>query len=66
MGGPHLHVVSRDNANGARAKSGERSVPVPAGVLVFDRYLHERDACPGARGWTSCWSTAPMRPSGGQ
>ena len=51
MGGPHLHVVSRDNANGARAKSGERSVPVPAEVLAcYDRYLHERDACPGARG----------------
>jgi integrase/recombinase XerD len=34
MGGPHLHVVGRDNANGARAKSGGRSVPVPAEVLA--------------------------------
>lgn len=50
MGGPHLHVVGRDNANGARAKSGGRSVPVPAEVLAcYDRYLHERDACPGAQ-----------------
>ena len=50
MGGPHLHVVGRDNANGARVKSGERSVPVPAEVLAcYDRYLHERDACPGAQ-----------------
>ena len=50
MGGPHLHVVGRDNENGARAKSGERSVPVPSEVLAcYDRYLHERDACPGAQ-----------------
>ncbi len=50
MGGPHLHVVGRDNENGARVKSGERSVPVPAEVLAcYDRYLHERDACPGAQ-----------------
>jgi integrase/recombinase XerD len=49
MAGPHLHVVARDNPNGARAKSGERSVPVPPEVLAcYDRYLHERDACPGA------------------
>jgi len=49
MPGPHLHVVSRDNENGARAKSGERSVPVSAEVLsCYDRYLRERDACPGA------------------
>jgi integrase/recombinase XerD len=51
MGGPHLHVVGRDNVNGARAKSGGRSVPVPAEVLAcYGRYLHERDACPGAQG----------------
>jgi site-specific recombinase XerD len=49
MRGPHLHVVGRENPNGARAKSGERSVPVPADVLAcYDRYLHERDGCPGA------------------
>jgi integrase/recombinase XerD len=50
MRGPHLHVVGRDNANGARAKTGERSVPVPAEVLAcYDRYLRERDACPGTQ-----------------
>jgi len=47
--GPHLHVVDRDNLNGARAKSGERSVPVRSEVLsCYDRYLHERGACPTA------------------
>lgn len=47
--GPHLHVVDRDNPNGARAKSGERSVPVRSEVLsCYDRYLHERWACPAA------------------
>ncbi len=51
MAGPHLHVVARENPNGARAKSGERSVPVPPELLAcYDRYLHERDACPGAQG----------------
>lgn len=30
--GPHLHVVGRDNPNGARVKSGERAVPVRAEV----------------------------------
>jgi integrase/recombinase XerD len=50
MSGPHLHVAGRDNVNGARAKSAGRSVPVPAEVLAcYDRYLHERDACPGAQ-----------------
>jgi integrase/recombinase XerD len=50
MRGPHLHVVGRDNPNGARAKTGERCVPVPAEVLAcYDRYLRERDACCGAR-----------------
>jgi site-specific recombinase XerD len=50
MAGAHLHVVGRDNANGARAKSGERSVPVPTEVLAcYDRYLAERNACRGAK-----------------
>jgi site-specific recombinase XerD len=47
--GPHLHVVRRDNANHAQAKTGERVVPVRAEVLsCYDRYLAERDACPDA------------------
>jgi integrase/recombinase XerD len=45
--GGHLHVVSRDgNPNGARAKSGDRHVPVHAEVLAcYDHYLAERDRC---------------------
>jgi len=44
--GPHLHVVARDNPNRARAKSGDRAVPVRAEVLsCYDRYLAEREAC---------------------
>lgn len=50
MPGPHLHVVARDNPNGARAKSGERTVPVRSEVLAcYDRYLAEREACSAAR-----------------
>jgi site-specific recombinase XerD len=49
--GPHLHVVGRDNPNGARAKSGDRSVPVRSEVLAcYDRYLAERDTCRAADG----------------
>lgn len=49
IGGAHLHVVGRDNPNGARAKSGERAVPVRSEVLAcYDRYLAEREACPAA------------------
>lgn len=47
--GPHLHVVARDNPNGARAKSGGRTVPVPIEVLsCYDRYLAERERCRAA------------------
>jgi site-specific recombinase XerD len=47
--GPHLHVVGRDNPNQARAKSGDRTVPVRAEVLsCYDRYLAEREALPAA------------------
>ena len=47
MAGPHLHVVARDNPNGASAKSGDRHVPVRAEVLsCYDRYVGEREACP--------------------
>ncbi len=49
IGGAHLHVVARDNPNGARAKTGERVVPVRAEVLsCYDRYLAERQACRAA------------------
>jgi integrase/recombinase XerD len=49
--GPHVHVVGRDNPNQARAKSGDRVVPVRAEVLsCYDRYLTERAACPAAEG----------------
>lgn len=49
--GPHVHVVGRDNPNRARAKSGDRVVPVRAEVLsCYDRYLPERAACPAAEG----------------
>jgi integrase/recombinase XerD len=47
--GPHVHVVGRDNPNRARAKSGDRTVPVRAEVLsCYDRYLTERAAVPAA------------------
>ncbi len=47
--GPHLHVVGRDNPNRARAKSGDRSVPVRNEILsCYDRYVTERRACPAA------------------
>jgi len=43
--GPHLHVVSRSNPNGAAAKSGGRHVPVPAQVLAcYEHYLVERES----------------------
>lgn len=49
MPGPHIHVVARDNPNGARVKSGDRTVPVRAEVLsCYDRYLAERQTCPAA------------------
>jgi integrase/recombinase XerD len=50
VAGPHLHVVPRDNANGAAAKGrGERVVPL-AGYVVsyYDLYLDERERCPAA------------------
>jgi len=49
--GAHLHVVRRDNANGAWAKSRrERAAPVDFLVVqAFDQYEAERQACPAAR-----------------
>ncbi len=48
--GPHLHVVHRDNVNGASAKSrSDRHVPANRWVLAyFGRYLAEREDCPAA------------------
>lgn len=50
LGGPHLHVVRRDNLNGAWAKSRDsRAVPVGPWVLAYyDRYVEERLACAAA------------------
>ena len=52
VAGPHLHVVRRDNANGASAKSRDaRAVPVGTWVLAYyDRYVEERLAHPAADG----------------
>ncbi len=52
LAGPHLHVVRRDNPNGAWAKSrNDRAVPVGPWVLgCYERYLQERLACPAADG----------------
>jgi integrase/recombinase XerD len=50
--GAHLHVVRRENPNGALAKS-RRQRAVPADFLVvqaFDAYEFERMAVPGAAG----------------
>ena len=49
VAGAHLHVVARENPNGARAKSGDRVVPVRGEVLsCYEHYLSERDACSAA------------------
>ena len=63
--GPHVHVVGRDNPNRARAKSGDRAVPVRAEVLsCYDRYLAERDACPAAEGCDFVLVTLRHQPAG--
>jgi integrase/recombinase XerD len=48
--GPHLHVLPRENSNGARVKNGRpRVVPVShAFVHAYERYRTERDACRAA------------------
>jgi integrase/recombinase XerD len=48
--GSHLHVVRRDNPNGAWAKSRRgRAVPVDALVIqAYDQYVLERSAIPAA------------------
>jgi site-specific recombinase XerD len=48
--GPHLHVMPRDNPNGARAKTtAPFTVPVHSDVVaVYEMYLIERAAVPAA------------------
>jgi site-specific recombinase XerD len=48
--GAHLHVVRRDNVNGAWAKSRrQRAVPVDFLVVqAYDQYVFERAECPQA------------------
>lgn len=71
VAGAHLHVVPRDNANGAAAKSRrERVVPLAHYVVSFyDLYLDERERCPAAAGCDFVFVNlfheplgAPMRP----
>jgi integrase/recombinase XerD len=64
--GPHLHVVHRDNPNGASAKSRDpRVLPVGAWVLAYyDRYLQERLACPDADGCDFVFVNLFHRPLG--
>jgi site-specific recombinase XerD len=52
VAGPHLHVVPRENVNGARAKGRrERVVPLAHYVVsYYDLYLDERERCPAAAG----------------
>jgi site-specific recombinase XerD len=47
VAGAHLHVVPRENPNGARAKGRrERAVPLAGQVLsYYDLYLDERERC---------------------
>ncbi len=64
--GPHLHVVHRDNPNGASAKSRDpRVLPAGAWVLAYyDRYLQERLACPAADGCDFVFVNLFHRPLG--
>ena len=45
--GPHLHVLPRENSNGARVKNGRRRVvPVSHGfVHLYEQYRNDRDKC---------------------
>jgi len=69
--GPHLHVVHRDNVNGAAAKSrNDRHVSANRWVLgYYGRYLAEREQCTEAEGCDFVFVNlfrqplgAPMRP----
>ena len=42
--GPHIHLVRRDNPNGAAIKANEYAVPVRSDLLtLYERYLLERE-----------------------
>jgi site-specific recombinase XerD len=63
--GPHVHAVGRDNPNRARAKSGDRTVPVRAEVLsCYDRYLTERAPVPAAESCDFVFVTLRHQPVG--
>lgn len=65
--GAHVHVVRRDNHNGAAAKS-PRSRAVPADWLVvqaYDQYLAERTACRDAGGCDFLLVNLFQQPLGG-
>lgn len=48
--GPHVHVCRRENANGARAKGRDHTVPVHQHVIsVYDLALAEREDCVAAQ-----------------
>ncbi len=48
--GPHVHVCRRENANGARAKGRDHTVPVHQHVIsVYDLALAEREGCAAAQ-----------------
>jgi len=49
--GAHLHVVPRENSNGARVKREKpRMVPVSAALVgLYDHYRQDRDRCDHAR-----------------
>jgi integrase/recombinase XerD len=59
-----VSVVPRVNANGARAKSGRRQVPVPARVIrLYSDYLHaEYGDLDCDYVFVSLWSGTPGRP----
>jgi len=47
--GPHIHLVRRDNVNGAAIKANEYTVPVRSDLLaLYERYLLERQQLLGA------------------
>ncbi|WP_421840486.1 tyrosine-type recombinase/integrase [Mycobacterium sp.] len=72
VAGPHVHVVRRDNENGASAKSRQpRWVPADASVVdAYRRYRWERDDVPSAAATSFVFVNlksgvigAPMTPS---
>jgi len=67
VAGPHLHVVRRENPNGASAKSRDgRTVPVGPWVLAYyDRYVEERLGCPAADGSDFVFVNLSHQPLGG-